>query len=120
MKRAIYMAVALLLLAACDDVVDITPQPEPQPGPTPDEQVKVDVLNLTLKHSSKQLDAPVWYGEGVRGQVDWGDGTQEEYSDGLSHDYATDQTFNTIFEMERAKGFDIKRLGDIEHLTIEY
>ena len=115
------MAVALLLFTACDDITTgVEPQPEPQPEPTPDDAVMVDVLNLTLVHSSEQLDAPMWYGEGVRGQVDWGDGAVEEYADGLSHDYATDDKHSAKFEMERVDGFEIKRLGDIEHLNIEY
>lgn len=120
MKRTIYIVVALLLLTACGEVIDIVPQPKPEPDPTPDEGVKVDVLNLTLRHSNEELVAPVWYGEDVRGQVDWGDGTQEEYSDGLSHDYPSSGTYSAMFEMENVGGFEIQRLGDLEHLTIEY
>ncbi len=120
MRRAIYIVVVLLLLTACGEVIDIVPQPKPEPDPTPDEGVKVDVLNLTLRHSNEELVAPVWYGEDVRGQVDWGDGVKEEYTEGVAHDYAKSDRFEAVFEMENVEGFEIEQLGDLEHLDIEY
>lgn len=77
-----------------------------------------EMFHLTLKHSMKQLQSPEWSGDSVRGEVEWGDGTKEAYKEGLAHDYAADGKYSAKFEMENVDGFEIERLGDIEHFDI--
>lgn len=79
---------------------------------------KPEMFHLTLKHSQKQLQSPEWSGESIRGEVDWGDGTTEEYKEGISHTYTSDGQYKAKFEMENIEGFEIEQLGDIEHLNI--
>lgn len=84
------------------------------------QSAKAEMFNLTLRHSAKHLQSPEWRGENVSGKVDWGDGITESYNEGLTHDYTSDGKYSAKFEMENIEGFEIKRLGDIEHLDIEY
>lgn len=79
---------------------------------------KPETFHLTLKHSQKHLQSPEWSGESVRGEVDWGDGTKEAYNDGMSHSYTSDGQYKAKFEMVDVEGFEIEKLGDIEHLDI--
>lgn len=81
---------------------------------------KPEVFNLTIKHSAKYLDSPVWSGENVAGEVEWGDGCKDTYSEGISHDYTSEGKYSATFEMTSVDGFEIKRLGDIEHLGIAF
>ena len=121
MKRFLYMAAVLLVLAGCkraDRVVE--PTPEPGPGTTPDEQPEVEMLNLTIRHSMAHLNSPTWEGDGVQGSVDWGDGCVEPYVDGLSHDYSAVSSFDAVFQMADADSFTIEQLGEIEHLEIRF
>lgn len=80
--------------------------------------VKPETMQLTLGHTSLSLDAPAWGGSGVRGTIDWGDGTTEEYQDGISHDYVDNQRRSAQFTMEGATTFCIERVGEIESVTI--
>jgi hypothetical protein len=79
-----------------------------------------ELFNLSIKHCNEHLDSPVWMGENVRGSIDWGDGDVEEYAEGASHNYATAGSHSAKFEMESADGFEIDKLGDIEHLDIAF
>lgn len=82
--------------------------------------VKPEMFNLTIQHSTMHLDTPVWRGENVSGDIEWGDGSKEPYAEGISHDYASEQKRSAKFEMENVEGFEIERLGDIEHLVIAF
>ena len=79
---------------------------------------KPDMLTLELGHTSLLLDSPEWGGEGVSGAIDWGDGTEEQYEAGASHEYADSQKRTATFEMEGATSFKIERLGEIESVEI--
>lgn len=81
---------------------------------------KPEVFNLTINHSAKHLDSPVWSGENVGGEVEWGDGSREAYSEGISHDYASEGQHSAKFEMICVDGFEIEQLGEIEHIDITY
>lgn len=80
--------------------------------------VKPETMQLTLGHTASTLDSPTWGGSGIRGTIDWGDGTTEEYQDGISHDYVDNQRRSAQFTMEGAITFCIERVGDIESVTI--
>ncbi len=80
--------------------------------------VKPELMELLLEHSSAHLDSPAWDGYDIKGSVDWGDGTTEEYHDGISHDYADAQRRSAQFNMEGATSFYIESIGDIESITL--
>ena len=80
--------------------------------------VKPETMQLTLGHTSLLLDSPTWGGSDIRGTIDWGDGTTEEYQDGISHDYADADKRSAQFTMEGATSFRIERVGEIESVTI--
>lgn len=80
--------------------------------------VKPETMKLTIGHTASTLDSPTWGGSGIRGTIDWGDGTTEEYQDGISHDYVDNQRRSAQFTMEGATTFCIERVGEIESITI--
>lgn len=80
--------------------------------------VKPERMSLLLEHSSTHLDSPVWDGYDIKGSVDWGDGTTEEYREGISHEYSDAQKHSAQFTMEGATSFHIERVGEIESVTI--
>lgn len=79
---------------------------------------KPETMQLLLEHTSLYLDSPTWGGINIRGSVDWGDGTTEEYQEGISHDYTDTQKHSAQFTMEGATSFYIERIGDIESVTL--
>ena len=79
---------------------------------------KPEQMQLLLEHTSSVLDTPTWGGSNVKGVIDWGDGTTEEYSEGVSHEYADSQKHSALFMMEGATSFHIERIGEIESVTI--
>lgn len=80
--------------------------------------VKPETMKLTIGHTASTLDSPTWGGSDIRGVVDWGDGTTEEYSEGISHDYADGELHCAQFTMEGATSFRIERVGEIESVMI--
>lgn len=118
MKRLTYI-VALLLVAGCTKRGEPQgPQPQPEPAPEPGVEVVVPTFGLTIRHSMSYLCSPEWRGDAPQGSVDWGDGTMEEYREGVEHRYTADGKYEATFEMTSVDGFEIKQLGDIEHLNI--
>ena len=85
---------------------------------TIEQGAKPEMISLVLEHSSTHLDSPTWGGSNIRGSVDWGDGTTEEYQEGMSHDYTDTQKHSAQFTMEGATSFRIERVGEIESVTI--
>lgn len=75
-------------------------------------------MQLLLEHTSSVFDTPTWGGSNIKGVVDWGDGTTEEYSEGMSHEYTDTQKHSAQFRMEGATSFHIERIGEIESVTI--
>lgn len=80
--------------------------------------IKPETMQLTIGHTSLSLDSPTWGGSDIRGVVDWGDGTTEEYSEGISHDYADGELHCAQFTMEGAISFRIERVGEIESVIL--
>ncbi|MBQ8774757.1 MAG: BACON domain-containing protein [Alistipes sp.] len=75
-------------------------------------------IYLKVVHSGASLSSPIWYGDDVRGTIDWGDGSQERYSEGISHDYSDDGSHRASFDMAGPSSFEIERLGEISLLEI--
>ena len=99
---------AEVVILAGDQICSITIQ----------QGVKLELMELLLEHSSAHLASPEWNGYDIKGSVDWGDGTTEEYHDGISHDYSDAQKRSAQFQMEGATSFRIEQIGDIECVTI--
>lgn len=85
---------------------------------TVEQGVKPVQMQLLLEHTSSVFDTPTWGGSNIKGVVDWGDGTTEEYSEGMSHEYTDTQKHSAQFRMEGATSFHIERIGEIESVTI--
>ena len=85
---------------------------------TIEQGAKPEMISLVLEHSSTHLDSPEWDGYDVKGSVDWGDGTTEEYRDGIAHDYVDTQRRSAQFNMEGATSFHIERIGEIESVIL--
>ena len=85
---------------------------------TIEQGAKPETMQLLLEHTSSYLDSPTWGGSNIRGSVDWGDGTTEEYQEGISHDYTDTQKHSAQFTMEGATSFHIECIGEIESVTI--
>lgn len=77
-------------------------------------------MNLTIGHSCKSLKAPTWEGEDVSGTIDWGDGRNEEYREGLSHSYDSEGEHKATFDMLGPTSFKLDELEDINSLDISY
>ncbi len=74
---------------------------------------------LELKHNEKMLNSPLWKGENLGGTIFWGDGTEETYAEGISHEFAgTSEAVTTSFDMYRVTSFEIPVVGSISTITI--
>lgn len=80
--------------------------------------IKPETMQLSLSHRSTHLDSPEWSGSDLKGVVEWGDGTTEEYHEGISHDYANGELHCVQFTMEGATSFRIERVGEIESVIL--
>ena len=85
---------------------------------TIEQGAKPETMQLLLEHTSSYLDSPTWGGSNIRGSVDWGDGSTEEYQEGMSHYYTDVQKHSAQFIMEGATTFNIECIGEIESVTI--
>ena len=75
-------------------------------------------MEVTIAHSNKQMSSPKWGGEAVSGTINWGDGTSEEYAEGVAHEYSDSGSHTAIFTMSGATSFEIETMGDMESLMI--
>ena len=75
-------------------------------------------MEVTIAHSNKQMSSPKWGGEAVSGTINWGDGTSEEYAEGVAHEYSDSGSHTAIFTMSGATSFEIEKIGDMESLMI--
>lgn len=79
---------------------------------------KPEIMRLSLGHTSTTLASPEWSGDEVRGTVDWGDGSEEEYREGISHQYSDNAKRTATFDMQGATSFKIDQVGEIECVEI--
>lgn len=73
---------------------------------------------VAVKHGEEVFYSPLWYGEQISGSVVWGDGSEERYVDGISHNYGTSAEHELSFEMFGVEGFEIERIGKIDTIDI--
>lgn len=57
-------------------------------------------------------------GDNVFGTVKWGDESQETYTDGLSHEYATTSQHPIMYETWNSIGFELRNLKDVKIIDI--
>lgn len=75
-------------------------------------------MEVAIRHRNKCMESPTWGGEVVTGSINWGDGVTEEYVEGITHDYADDESHTATFTMSGATSFEIEKIGEMESLTI--
>lgn len=75
-------------------------------------------MEVTIAHSNKQMSSPKWGGDAISGTINWGDGTSEEYAEGVAHEYSDSGSHTAIFTMSGATSFEIEKIGDMESLMI--
>lgn len=74
---------------------------------------------LKLTHQNETLYTPLWYGADVSGSVEWGDGEECRYDEGVYHDYTSaGATHEAIFDMRGAEGFHISSIDEISNIEI--
>ena len=54
-------------------------------------QAEHGAVTLVVKHTLPKFTLPEFAGTEIQGSVQWGDGKQEDYKDGLSHDFEDHQ-----------------------------
>ncbi len=82
---------------------------------------KADRIFLELLHSENLFYPPVWSGGYIFGSVDWGDGTEEEYRDGLMHEFrGASGNIKTRYDMYGVLEVNIDTLRTISSIVIEY
>lgn len=77
-----------------------------------------DRIKLMITHEEKTFIAPQMLGYKILGTIDWGDGTQENYTDRRAYTYKTGGEKKATFDVYGAKSFIIDKLGSISSLTI--
>jgi hypothetical protein len=77
-----------------------------------------DRLLLKLTHQNRTLSSPLWYGDDITGRVEWGDGEECRYVEGVYHDYTSDVVHEALFDMRGADGFHIESIEEITDIEI--
>ena len=91
------------------------PEPEPEPGPEP------ELLSIIIFHENMFFTVPS-FNSGATGTIDWGDGSQEEFSADASHEYVQPGKHMVFFDLAIAKEeleFTITDLTGILRLNLE-
>jgi hypothetical protein len=72
---------------------------------------------LQLDHTNAKLLSPTWRGDIITGNISWGDGTEQSYTEGASHSFSGSE-HKTLFDMRGATGFKIEQIDNIENIEI--
>ena len=72
---------------------------------------------LQLDHANTTLKSPTWRGDIITGNISWGDGTEQSYTEGASHSFSGAKQ-STKFDMRGATGFRIEQIDNIENIEI--
>ena len=75
-------------------------------------------MEVTIGHSNQHMSSPKWGGEVVSGTIAWGDGADEQYTEGVAHNYADNGSHTATFTMVGATSFEIEKIGAMDSLTI--
>ena len=78
-------------------------------------------MRLKVGHGDTTLASPTWQsGDSVSGTISWGDGSTDEYREGISHDYSEGGSHTATFDMYGPTGFHIEQLNETSYLEIAY
>ncbi len=80
-------------------------------------QAEHGAVTLVVKHTAPNFTIPAFWGSRISGSVQWGDGSQEDYAAGLSHDFAEQKEHTTTISVKRVEAavFDnIKGITEID------
>ena len=105
-KIYIYLVLPVLLalgVAACSEDTPAVPVQDPQ-----------GAVTLVVKHTLQNFSIPMFEGENISGTIQWGDGSQDDYSDGLSHDFSGQKEYTTSMVV---KGVETVTLNDLTGIT---
>ena len=71
-------------------------------------------VTLVVKHTLQNFSIPMFEGKNISGTIQWGDGSQDDYSADLSHDFAEQKEYTTSFVV---KGVETVTLNNITGIT---
>lgn len=104
------LSVVAIFAVSCDgEIVISVSSPAKQPR-----------MELVVGHSGATLGSPQWVGSNISGTIDWGDGSEEKYREGIKHSYEAEGEYKAMFDMQGPIGFKIKQLGEISSIAISY
>ena len=110
MRKLMMLAVVAIFAVSCDgEIVISVSSPAKQPR-----------MELVVGHSGSTLLSPQWVGSNISGTIDWGDGSEEKYREGVEHNYDGQGEYKASFDMQGPIGFKIGQLGEIESIEITY
>lgn len=75
-------------------------------------------MEVAIGHRNQTLVSPKWGGEDVSGTIAWGDGADEQYTEGVAHNYTDNGSHTATFTMVGATSFEIEKIGAMDSLTI--
>lgn len=73
---------------------------------------------LVVVHGNRQFGAPVIFGFGMGGTIDWGDGKIEKYGSTLTHNYSSDGPFEVVVEVTQASTASVTNFIGIEKVDL--
>ena len=72
--------------------------------------------SLVIKHTLGSFVLPTFTGSSMVGQVNWGDGAEETYSNGLKHDYASAGSHTVEIKTAGAYSFKLESVAGVTEL----
>lgn len=77
-----------------------------------------ETCKVIIKHNNTVYKAPILAGEGVSAVIEWGDGTQEEYTDQSLHEYATAGEYTVTITISGANQITLPNIVQINEIDL--
>lgn len=74
---------------------------------------------LTIQHSGSSFTVPMMTGSTLSGKVNWGDGKEETYKVGLSHDYASSDSHTVLIKSAGAYSFKLESVAGVSEIDLQ-
>ena len=71
---------------------------------------------LVIKHGNASFKAPVFTGSSVSGTIFWGDGSEETYSNGRTHTYASAGNYSVEIKAAGAYSFKVESVAGVSEI----
>lgn len=112
-----------LSVTSCEEVGEPLPQekpggeePDPDPDPEPDPETEpVQKVSLVFVGSSYEIPL-ISGGNFSEGTIFWGDGEEEPYSEGASHVYPGNGTFEISIETDEAEEIHFDNIAGVAEI----